>query len=141
MGLPILGSPLQFRHSIMGVTDSKLALVKLSAACSTAEENGRNDIKHVLSDKQVSYVPRKQRIPGLIIRSSLHVLQVSGNTFLNLRKNRFRNGPGKPQRPARTKRLHFLRKLSQTLTCGERVPVLSWMQPLKENLPHRCPVR
>ncbi|KAJ5152541.1 hypothetical protein N7492_009821 [Penicillium capsulatum] len=36
----------------MGVTESKLALVRLSAACSTAEKNGRNDIEDVLSDKQ-----------------------------------------------------------------------------------------
>ncbi|CAG7949332.1 unnamed protein product [Penicillium salamii] len=36
----------------MGITESKILQVKLAAACSDAEDNGRNQVLHVLSDKQ-----------------------------------------------------------------------------------------
>lgn len=39
----------------MGVTESKLLLEKLSAACLDADKHGRNEIQDVFLDKEVCF--------------------------------------------------------------------------------------
>ena len=54
LGILLLGlSNTQVSLFIMGVTESKLLLEKLSTACSDADKHGRNEIQGVFSDKEV----------------------------------------------------------------------------------------
>jgi hypothetical protein len=39
----------------MGITESKMLVVKLATACSVAEQNGEAQVQHVLSDEQVGW--------------------------------------------------------------------------------------